>query len=128
MCTSATHVHAFFLHGAQQLNSINVRFATSISRRCVESALQLKAAPRPLGPDSKDGYGCDNMSVLIVQLKDRVKSRARAHSCTPCQNPLNSMPVWSPQHWRNSLPPCHAEMLSPVQDASNAVGRPWLLA
>jgi protein phosphatase 1G len=44
------------------------------------AATQLKAAPRPLGPDSKDGYGCDNMSVLIVQLKDRVKSRARAGS------------------------------------------------
>ena len=49
----------------------------------VTPALQLKAAPRPLGPDSKDGYGCDNMSVLIVQLKDRVKSRARKHFKTP---------------------------------------------
>ncbi len=49
----------------------------------ITSALQLKAAPRPLGPDSKDGYGCDNMSVLIVQLKDRVKSRARKQSSSP---------------------------------------------
>lgn len=40
-------------------------------------AQQLTAAPRPMGPDSKEGYGCDNMSVLIVQLKDRVKTRAR---------------------------------------------------
>ena len=53
----------------------------------VTPALQLKAAPRPLGPDSKDGYGCDNMSVLIVQLKDRVKSCARALVYTPCLTP-----------------------------------------
>lgn len=36
-----------------------------------------------MGPDSPDGYGCDNMSVLIVQLKDRVKSRSRAPSAQP---------------------------------------------
>lgn len=36
-----------------------------------------------MGPDSKEGYGCDNMSVLIVQLKDRVKTRARA-CIAPC--------------------------------------------
>jgi hypothetical protein len=60
----------------------------------VTPALQLKAAPRPLGPDSKDGYGCDNMSVLIVQLKDRVKSRARAHFQTPCQTSRTADLFW----------------------------------
>jgi hypothetical protein len=72
-----------FLHASYQLNVPPLTHACSTCQPSVESALQLKAAPRPLGPDSKDGYGCDNMSVLIVQLKDRVKSRARAHPYIP---------------------------------------------
>ena len=36
-----------------------------------------------MGPDSREGYGCDNMSVVIVRLKDVAKQgTGEQQSCT----------------------------------------------
>lgn len=41
--------------------------------------LQIKP-PQANGPDTRDGYGCDNMSVLIVRLKPALLRRSGALS------------------------------------------------
>lgn len=39
--------------------------------------------PQPVGPDTPEGYGCDNMSVLIVRLKPPALRRQGANFPPP---------------------------------------------